>query len=420
MPSDLSLHPGGAVRKGYRSGTHRLISPAETLEKVLPWMPAFGITRIANITGLDVVGLPVVMVCRPNGRSLSVSQGKGCDLLAAKVSGLSESIETYHAEHITLPLKLATYNELRSVSEMVDVDALPRVALSPFHPNLRILWIEGFDLLQDTPVWVPYEMVHMDYTLPFPPGSGCFATSSSGLASGNHVLEAVSHGICEVVERDANTLWHGSDGDAQIATRIDLSTVSDALCRDVLGRFEEAGIDAFVWETTSDTGVPSFYCVIVEKHPTPFPSPHPSSGSGCHPAREVALMRALTEAAQSRLTMIAGSRDDKGRGDYFRATDALNGERTRFKQNSETPWRNFNGVPTFESGTLDADVGWLLRRLRSIDCRSVIAVDLTKADLGISVVRVLIPGLEPAYDLPGYTPGPRARRHSEARIVPSG
>lgn len=59
-----------------------------------------GITRVADVTGLDRIGIPVVMVCRPNARSLAVSQGKGIDIEAATVSGLMESVELYHAEHI--------------------------------------------------------------------------------------------------------------------------------------------------------------------------------------------------------------------------------------------------------------------------------------------------------------------------------
>jgi YcaO-like protein with predicted kinase domain len=72
-----------------------------------------GITRIANVTGLDSVGIPVVMVCRPNSRSVAVSQGKGIDLGSAHASGLMEAAELYHAETITLPMRLATYEELR-------------------------------------------------------------------------------------------------------------------------------------------------------------------------------------------------------------------------------------------------------------------------------------------------------------------
>jgi ribosomal protein S12 methylthiotransferase accessory factor YcaO len=63
--------------KALRRGTHRSASLNDTLKRVLPLGPVMGITRIANVTGLDSVGIPVVMVCRPNSRSVAVSQGKG-------------------------------------------------------------------------------------------------------------------------------------------------------------------------------------------------------------------------------------------------------------------------------------------------------------------------------------------------------
>src|SRR5689334_8359968 len=157
--ASLSM-PGlnGPIPKGFRDGTHRLVSPLETVARVRPFLPVMGITRVANVTGLDSIGIPVVMVCRPNSRSLAVSQGKGLDLAAAKASGLMESIEAYHAEQITLPLKLASYEELRYTHRVVDVEQLPRPAHSLFHTRLQILWIEGYDLLQQEHVWVPYEM----------------------------------------------------------------------------------------------------------------------------------------------------------------------------------------------------------------------------------------------------------------------
>ncbi|KYF86628.1 hypothetical protein BE20_00300 [Sorangium cellulosum] len=104
---------GSPAPKGYLAGTHRQVPPEETLRRVRRLMPVMGITRIANVTGLDNIGIPVVMVCRPNSRSLSVSQGKGLDLPTAQASGLMESVEAYHAERIDLPLKLASYEELR-------------------------------------------------------------------------------------------------------------------------------------------------------------------------------------------------------------------------------------------------------------------------------------------------------------------
>ena len=200
------------AEKLHRDGTHRTVAPTRTHERLLPVLERIGVTRVAVITGLDVVGIPVVMVCRPNGRSLSVSQGKGADLVSAKVSGIMEALEAWHAERILLPLRLATYRELREVARVVDVEQLPRPSWSRFHSDLSILWIEGTDVIGGERVWVPYECVHLDFRSPGPHGSGCFLANGTGLAAGNHLLEAVSHALCEAVERDAFALWDERSG----------------------------------------------------------------------------------------------------------------------------------------------------------------------------------------------------------------
>ena len=55
----------GVTLKVLRRGTHRSASLDDTLKRALPLAPVMGITRVANVTGLDSVGIPVVMVCRP-------------------------------------------------------------------------------------------------------------------------------------------------------------------------------------------------------------------------------------------------------------------------------------------------------------------------------------------------------------------
>src|SRR5258708_21974963 len=107
------------VPKKFRQETHRTTSPSETVAHVKTLMPRLGITRIANLTGLDRIGVPVVAVYRPNSRSVAVSQGKGLNLPAAQASGLMESVETYHAENIAHPLRLASYRELRRTHRTV-------------------------------------------------------------------------------------------------------------------------------------------------------------------------------------------------------------------------------------------------------------------------------------------------------------
>ena len=79
--------------------------------------------------------------------------------MAAKASGIMESIESYHAERIALPLKLGCFEDLRYTHAMIDVDGLPRLSDSIFTPFAQLLWIEGHDLQQDERLWLPYEDV---------------------------------------------------------------------------------------------------------------------------------------------------------------------------------------------------------------------------------------------------------------------
>ena len=399
----------GDLIKGFRKSTHRLIPPEETLARVSCVLPVMGITRVANVTGLDSIGIPVVMVCRPNSRSVSVSQGKGFNLAAAKVSGIMESIESFHAERIEQPVRLGSYEDLRYKNRIVDVAGLPRLSDSRFSPNTKLLWTEGRDLFSDQAVWLPYELVHLDYTLPLPSGHGCFTASSNGLASGNHLVEAINHGISEVVERDATTLWHLKDREAQQRTFVDLDTVDDPLCRDLLDRYEAAGVMVAVWEITSDVGVPAFLCRILQKDPPPASTIRPASGMGCHPARHVALLRALTEAAQSRLTFISGARDDMPRGEYEHFLDRRTYDSWRESMAKPPRTRSFTEIPSFEGATLHEDLDWQLRRLEAVGIREVAVVDLTKPEFGIPVARVVIPGLEGLDHSPKYLPGARAK-----------
>ena len=396
-------------RKMFRAGTHRVIAPVETLKRVQPLMSAMGITRIANMTGLDRIGIPVVMVCRPNSSSVTVSQGKGVGLDAAKASGLMECVELYHAENILLPLELASAHQLRNTRPIADVKRLPTLSVSRFHEHFKILWIRGHDLISEAATWAPYEMVHTSYELPLPAGSGSFLMSSNGLASGNHPLEAISHAICEVVERDSCTLWK-LDESAQARTRIDIDTVDDPHCRALLDRFENAGVAVGVWDITSDIGIPAFYSRIGQRSPDPMRLLPLAAGIGCHPCREIALSRALTEAAQSRLTMIAGSRDDVRVTAYHNSQDLDVHDRFVASLRQNPPQRRFDDTPTFHGETFAADIQWLLKKLATAGIHQVIAVDLTKPELDIPVVRVIIPGLEPLYEVPGYVPGQRARQ----------
>jgi YcaO-like protein with predicted kinase domain len=388
-------------------GSHRIIAPSETVARVSKLMSRMGITRVANVTGLDRIGVPVVMVCRPNARSLAVSQGKGIDLPAATASGLMEAAELYHAEHIELPLKLGSYSELSHSHVFIDVDRLPRVSTRRFDRNLVMLWIEGLDLLSGEPRWLPFESVRTNFTLPPPPGSGCFDCSSNGLASGNAMSEATCHAVCEIIERDATTLWNRIPSGGRAGTGLSLDSVTDDECQKVLAKLKQADFDIKVWETTSDVGVPSFFCLISDLR---NPRDHYGVGAGAHPAPGIALLRALTEAVQVRTTYISGARDDLLPEEYGEVQRERKRRIAARLLTEYSPNRDFRAIPDRTSDTFVADLSWLLKRLMAVGVNEVVAVDLGKAELALPVVRVVIPGLEGPDDHDAYLPGERARR----------
>jgi ribosomal protein S12 methylthiotransferase accessory factor len=415
MSSTLLPHVNDRGQKSYRAETHRVVSPADTIARLRPHLKGMGITRIGNVTGLDSIGLPTVVVCRPNSRSLAVSQGKGLTLDAAKASALMESVECFHAEEILAPLMLASAAEMARRHRVVDIFELPRTTGIPLDRDTTFLWMEGFDLMDGAPRFVPFESVHINSTMVGRVNAGIFCCSTNGLSSGNHLLEAVSYGICEVVERDSLTVWSVLDADAREATRVALDTIDDARCKSVLAMFEAAGVAVAVWEVTSDVGIPAFTCLIADKSEDTLRSLHSAAGQGCHPTRGIALLRALTEAAQTRLTVISGSRDDVLRGEYdrHRNPDQLRQTRALIEGNGRGP-RSFRDAPSFEAGeSFEDDVRWEIDRLRLVGIGQVVVHDLTKPELGIPVAKVVVPGLEANHSYPNYRFGPRAAKRAE-------
>ena len=257
-------------------------------------------------------------------------------------------------------------------------------------------------------MFVPYEMVHTNYTMPLPDGHGCFPATSNGLASGNARIEAISHGICEVIERDATALWKCRYKGRLENNCLDLDTVDDLLCQEVIEKFQQRGLLVGVWDIMSDIEIPAFACLVAPQDDRAIWHCAVSSGYGCHPAREVPLLRALTEAAQARLTIISGLRDDfrVEAYDELLSPDMLKIARNQISNSAAT--RGFTDVPSCAGDTFEEDVERELESIRNVGIQRVVVVDLTKPEFAVPVVRVIIPGAEP-FLTPGYVPGPRAR-----------
>ncbi len=395
----------GAVVKAFQRGTHRAVAPSETLIRFRPLAPQMGITRLGNVTGLDRIGISVVVAVRPNSRSVSVSQGKGLDLAQAMASALMEAIEGFHAEEVGEGQR-ASYRELAAKHCVVDPLSLCATG-QPFDVDAPISWVEGFDLARREPCWVPAEIIHTDYTQPL---DGYFLAGSNGLASGNHPAEAISAAICELVERDAVALWAALDVRAKARRALDIASIGDPDCLALLAKYAEAGIAVRLWNVTTEIGIAAFLCDIHDPSADEPRRLRRFHGSGCHPDRVIALARALSEAAQTRLTYITGIRDDLLPAEYEEppAADIVEALLDALRQ--ETAPHFFHEVPNFAANDLCEDLQWELECLRSAGFPRVVAVDLSRPDFNIPVVRVVIPGLEGDIKHPHYIPGARARR----------
>lgn len=398
-----------ALTKQFTTGTHRLCDPEETLIKITPHLAAMGITRIADVTGLDHIGIPVCMAVRPNSRSISVSQGKGVTLNLAKASAAMESIESYHAENIDLPVIRSTYNEL-CAQNLLAADPGKLLLDNPglYHPDLELFWVRGTELLSEQEIWVPHDAVSLDFTTP---AEGGFLKNSNGLASGNHITEAISHAICEVVERDAITFYRLGLNDR--VKRLDLATVDSALFQQIFSAIRQAELELIVYDCTHEIGIPSFESALVESaaasqiHPSKF-----SSGSGTHLSKEVALLRAVTEAIQSRLTVIAGSRDDLKKADYdlfmYQSYQQIN--QSGLYHHANTPTKNYAEIPSLETVSLNEDVRLQLELIKNHGFTQVLMVDLTKPEFNIPVVHILIPGMN-------FPPETHTKAHPNERAI---
>jgi ribosomal protein S12 methylthiotransferase accessory factor YcaO len=187
-------------------GTQRTVTAEETFARALPIARSLGVTRIADITGLDRVGIPTWSAVVPRSDDIfSVYNGKGMRSIEAKTGALMEAIERQTALKARLPIVEGSVRELRRNHELIDPRDL-REVLSPDYSETRTYaWVTGRDHCSGREVLVPAKYAgYLWMDIPHP---SCHAyCSSNGIAAGNVREEAICQGLCELIERDAWTL----------------------------------------------------------------------------------------------------------------------------------------------------------------------------------------------------------------------
>ena len=380
-----------ALPARYTAGTQRLRSPEETLDVIQPLLPACGITRVVDVTRLDRLGIPTCCAIRPTATVMQVSNGKGVTQAAARVSALMESIELFHAEdslpYHTRCLASGDFDGGDSVAEHTALSSFRTDVL--YNPAQRIRWIEAMDVVSQQPAWLPAETVFFDQQ------RSLHTTTTNGLASGNHLVEASLHGLYELIERDAGARL-SQGGRIALSTRgavIEPESITDASARRFIQAMDGHG-KVVVCYVESAVNVFTFW-VILLNNTAQSALTALNIGWGTHRDRGVALSRALTEAAQSRLTAIHGAREDILSKSGYRGGNVKDSAAYRYFEQLE-PNRRWSDLPSPQSTDapdLMSDWHWLLDELQRAGFGQVYRFDLTRPDLQIPVVKMIVPGL---------------------------
>jgi ribosomal protein S12 methylthiotransferase accessory factor len=369
-------------------GTDRARPPEETLPDALRWAKTVGVTRLADVTRLDTIGIPTYQAVRPNTKTLTVSQGKGMTHELAMISALMESTELWHAENCALQPYQSTIEQNRSALTYDPYRDLPLLTGSFLHDNLPLNWVTAISTIDGAEVPVPLTLVALDQRAPDRWRPQVFYETSNGLASGNTFVEATLHALYEVIERDAITR---ADSPKGAGVRFDPRDVGSDAIDELLARFEAVDVLVDARWMRSPTGLP---CVSVRIVSPDYP--RVAGGFGCHLRMDVATLRALTEAAQSRLTLISGARDDLARAGY--------GVVQHFGPSPRDLDREFDPPPpeilhSTSHGSLREDLAEVSARCQRGFGQAPLVVDLTQADVGAPVVRVLVPGCRMGEDV---------------------
>ncbi|MDD2338760.1 MAG: YcaO-related McrA-glycine thioamidation protein [Methanosarcina sp.] len=381
----------------YLEGTQRVYDEATALENTKDEIKKIGVTRIADITNLDRLGIPIFSAIRPSAAkgAISIYSGKGSTEQRARISAIMESFERCLAERpglnanvageISAPSLVESYASAIESFTVIDPTKLI-LPQSPYLPQSLLEWVGAYDLMNKEEVFVSANSVYHPYDSP----GRCqklFLSNTNGLASGNVFEEAVLHGLLEVIERDAISIAQFS---RNLGKEIVL-TEEDGYLYELASKFKDAGIELKVWLVPTDTGIPT---VIAATDDVKLKDPALLvMGAGSHLKPEIAVARAITEAAQSRVVQIQGAREDTDREGFIRSVGYDRMKRLNWFWFEEGEKISLSEVQDLSRKSPAENIDVILEKLKDLAER-VLVVDLSREEVTVPVVRVIIPGFE--------------------------
>ncbi len=217
--------------------------------------------------------------------------GKGATPTQAEASAIMELVERFSFFSFyknPAHTRLATCDQIgddaiafdqiaRSVHD--DSDDLG-VARNLFNA-LPLRWTGAWNLTDEREVLVPLDWFYA-------------INAFNGPSAGNCVAEALCQGICEVVERHVSSLISRQ---RMAVPTIDPNSATDRLVREMLDKYDRAGVKVVLSDFSVDMGIPTVGVLAYD--PTTFPDRSEIVWTaGTTPSPEKALSRALSEVAQ--------------------------------------------------------------------------------------------------------------------------
>lgn len=369
----------------------RTIPPKATIERVMPLLKKVGMEPIEDITGMDNIGIPVFSIYRSNTAKGTFGNynGKGPTVDQAEASAIMEAMERYSAEQRdTDEVVYGTIAQARESGPIADpVEMILPIRLLDYVQNAEIAWTSGYEMFQGEETWVPACAVFYPY---YPDGDlQLFRFHTNGIASGNTIEEAILHALFELIERDAWSIAENNNR-ANADIFIDDST---SIVAELLKKFNDKGVEIHLKDLTSDIGIPT---IGAASDDTGTKDPEMLNiGVGTHLNPEIAAIRAITEVAQSRTTHKHGV---KVNAELQNKTKSMGYDRIKA---ANSLWYTDSERKVHLSDMKDAstpyvldDIEVVLGRLMESGFEQVIAVDLTRPEIDVPTVRMIVPGLE--------------------------
>jgi ribosomal protein S12 methylthiotransferase accessory factor len=364
----------------------RSLPPETTLLNARQWAATAGISEVTDITELDVLGVPVFVSVRPQARGEAFTFGKGLRPVEAEVGAYMEAIEFYFAEPGIGDVS-THWGSARDVAghERADDAILDFVPLLQREVDLDgpLLLASVLDLENGAECAIPAELIY--YPAP-DVGQSLFGSSTNGLASGNTVLEATIQALLELIERD---IW-SFEFVRNASKLVETASLPDEV-REIVGRAEQNGLQLKVRTILNDYGIPFFAAFLFDLN---NPSRKTFNGGwACDLDRDRAVLRAVTEAAQSRVAFIHGGRkvpaSDVGEQEATRVRRHMLGVSDPQQQMSLTD------IPDLAvAGTLQQKLDALIEILRRVVREPIYRVVFTPPESPLQVVRVVVPLME--------------------------